>query len=68
MTEKFRLFELDLLGVPETYVPGVGSMKLGHMEFVYTGRKDGIRRQGVEFMMNKEAAKSSLGWEGIIQY
>ena len=40
-------------------------MKLGDIEFVYSGRKDGGHRQGVGLMMNKEAAKSCLGWEGI---
>ena len=65
MTDEFRRFELDLLGVSETHIPGVGSMKLGDIEFVYSGRKDGVHRQGVGLMMNKEAAKSCLGWEGI---
>ena len=40
-------------------------MKLGDIEFVYSGRKDGVHRQGVGLMVNKEAAKSCLGWEGI---
>ena len=53
LTDEFRRFELDLLGVSETHVPGVGSMKLGDIEFVYSGRKDGIYRQGVGLMMNK---------------
>ena len=65
LTDEFRRFELDLLGVSETHIPGVGSMKLGDIEFVYSGRKDGVHRQGVGLMMNKEAAKSCLGWEGI---
>jgi len=42
LTEKFRRFELNLLGVSVTHIPGVGSMKLGDIEFVYSGRKDGI--------------------------
>ena len=40
-------------------------MKLGAIEFVYSGRKDGIHRQGVGLKMNKKAVKSCLGWEGI---
>ena len=40
-------------------------MKLGDIEFVYSSRKDGAHRQGVGLMMNKEAAKSCLGWEHI---
>ena len=41
-------------------------MKLGDIEIVYSHRKDGIHRQGVGLMMNKDVAKSCLGWEGII--
>jgi hypothetical protein len=40
-------------------------MKLSDIEFVYSGRKDEIYGQEVGFMMNKEAAKSCLGWEDI---
>ena len=65
MTDEFRRFELDLLEVSETHIPGVGSMKLGDIEFFYSGRKDGVHRQGVGLMVNKEAAKSCLGREGI---
>ncbi|XP_065557833.1 craniofacial development protein 2-like [Artemia franciscana] len=39
-------------------------MKLGDSAFVYLGRKDGVHRKGVVVVMNKEAAKSCLGWEG----
>ena len=46
-------------------MPGVGSMKLGDIEFVYSGRKGGVHRQGVGLITNKEAANSCLGWEGI---
>ena len=35
-------------------------MKLGDIEFVYSGRKGGVHRQGVGFMMNKEAANACL--------
>ena len=65
MTDEFRRFELNLLGLLETNIPGVGNMKLGDIEFAYSGRKDGLHRQGVGLMMNKEATKSWLGWEGI---
>ena len=40
-------------------------MKLGDIEFVHSDRKDGVHTQGVGHMMNKEAAKSCLGLEGI---
>ena len=65
LTDEFRRFKLDLLGVSETHIPGVGSMESGDMGFIYLGRNDGVHRQGVRLMMNKEAAKSCLGWEVI---
>ena len=65
MTEEFRRFELDLLRVSETHIPGIGHVKLGDIEFVYSDRKNWVHRQGVGLMMNKEAAKSCLGWESI---
>ena len=64
-TDEFRRFKLDLPRVSETHIPGVGSKKLGDIEFVYSGRKDGVHRQGVRLMINKKAAKFYLGWEGV---
>jgi len=63
--DKFKRFELDFLGVSETHIAGVGSTKLGDIEFVYPCRKDGVHRWGMGLMVNKEAAKSCLGREGI---
>ena len=65
MTDEFRRFKLDLLGVSETHIPGLVSMKLGNIEFFNSDRKDGVHRHGVGVMMNKEAAKSCLVWESI---
>ena len=62
---EFRRFDLNLLRVSETHIRGVGSMKLGGVGFFYSGRKDGVQRQGVELMMNKGTAKSCLGLEGV---
>ena len=43
----------------------MGSIKLGGIEFIYSGGKDGVHRHGVGLMINKEAAKSCLGWKSI---
>jgi hypothetical protein len=51
LTDEFRRFKLDLLGVSETHIPGAGSMKLGDIEYVCSGRKDGVHRQGVGLMI-----------------
>ena len=49
LTEEFRRFELDLLGVSETNIPGAASMTLGDIKSIYSGRKDGVHRQGVGY-------------------
>ena len=66
LTDEFRRFKMDLLGVSGTHVPRVGSMKLGIIAFVYSGRKDGVHRQGVGLNVNKKAAMSCLGWKVLI--
>ena len=53
LTDEFRRFELDLLRVSETRIPWVGRIKLRDIEIVYSGRKDGVNRQGVGLMINK---------------
>ena len=48
-----------------SYPRGRRSVKLGDTEFVYSGRKVGVHTKGAGLTMDKEAAKSCLGWEGI---
>jgi len=65
LSNDFRLFELDLLGISETHIPRIGAMKLGGIEFIYSDRKDDVHRQRIDLMMNKEASKFCLSWEGF---
>ena len=60
LTHQFRHFKLDLFGVSETHTPRVRNMKLGDIEFICSGRKDGAHGgiHWVGLMMNKKAAKS----------
>jgi len=58
LTNEFRQFELDILEVSETHIPGVGSMKLADIELVYSGRRDWVYRQEGVFMMNEEALRT----------
>jgi len=34
-------------------------------KYIYSERKDGVYRQGIGLMMNKETARSCLGWKGV---
>ena len=56
---------MDLLEISEIHIPEIGKMTLVDIEFLYSGRKDRVHRQGVGFMMNMEIAKSCLGWEFV---
>ena len=40
-------------------------MKLGDIDFIQSGSKDGVHRQGAGLNRNKECARSRLDWEGI---
>jgi len=40
-------------------------MRLYDTEFIYSCRKNGVYRQGIGLLMNKEASKSHIGWKGI---
>jgi hypothetical protein len=50
-----------LFGGSETLLPGVENMNLRAVEFIYSGRIEGVHMQGVGLMMNKEASKSCIG-------
>ena len=46
LTDEFRRFQLDLLGVSETNIPGIESMKLGDIKFfTQAGRMGYINRE-----------------------
>ena len=45
LTDEFKYFELDLLGVSEIHLPGLEKTKVVHIELVDSGRKDGVDRK-----------------------
>ena len=55
LTDELRQFKLDTYNIRtklghsklETHIAGIGSMTLGDIKFVYTGRKDREQRRGV---------------------
>jgi hypothetical protein len=55
LTNEFRRFELDIRSFKKSYPRG-RKKKLGNIEIIYSGRKDGVHGQGVGLVMNKEAA------------
>jgi hypothetical protein len=65
LLDEFKRFGAELWRVSKIPIPGVGSIKLDDIEYIYSGRNDGIHRQRIRLKMNKKAAKSCLGKEGI---
>ena len=53
---------MDLLGVSESHIQGVGNMKLDGIDLFYSSRKNAVQRQGLRLMMNNEASKPALDW------
>jgi len=54
LSDEFGRIKLGILGVSKTRISGIVSVKLGDVEFVYSGRKDGVNRHKVRLMMNME--------------
>ena len=56
-------YRLDLLGITETHFPGTGSELLDNGSlFIYSGRVDGIRRQGVGLSLSKRIKNSLISY------
>ena len=59
LSENISEYKLDLLGITETHMPGTGSELLDNGSLlIYSGRTDGIRRQGVGLTPSKRIKNS----------
>ena len=59
-------YKLDLLGITETHMPGTGTMLLDSGAlFIYSGRTDGIRRQGVGLALSKRVKNSLISYTTV---
>ena len=57
--------KIDILGVSETHWTGQGKMHIENKTIIYSGRDDGIHREGVAFMLSKESIRSLIDWTPI---
>ena len=59
-------YRLDLLGITKTHIPGTGTeiMDNGSL-LIYSGRTDGIRRQGVGLSLSKRIKNSLISYVPI---
>ena len=59
-------YRLDVLGISECRWTGFGKVKLRTGETViYSGREDGLHRNGVAIMMSSFAEKTLMEWKPI---
>ncbi len=59
-------YSIDVLGISECRWTGFGKMKLNTGETViYSGREDGIHREGVAIMMSKLAESALMEWRPV---
>ena len=63
LSENISEYKLDLLGITETHMPGTGSELLDNGSLlIYSGRTDGIRRQGVGLTLSKRIKNSLISY------
>ena len=58
-------YGLEILGVSECRYTGSGRTKIGDKTVVYSGRSDGVHRDGVALFCSKKAATALIEWEPI---
>lgn len=66
VTEEFKRYKLDILGVSEMRWNGTGMLVLGTGETIlYSGQEEETANhtEGVGFMLSKKAAKALIAWE-----
>ncbi|XP_030754468.1 craniofacial development protein 2-like [Sitophilus oryzae] len=57
LTREMNRLSLDILGVAETWWPGVGECKVDNGVFFYSGNEDPKHRKGVGIVVTKEILK-----------
>ena len=51
-------YRCDVLGLAETHWVGEGEITLDGVRVLFSGREDGVHREGVAILLNKEAQKA----------
>ena len=55
----------DILGINETHWTGQGKTQIEDKTIIYSGRDDQIHREGVAFMLSKNAVRSLTDWTPV---
>jgi hypothetical protein len=66
LSQNITQFKLDVLGITETHMPGSGTDILDNGAlFIYSGRTDGIKRQGVGIALSKRVKNTLISYTPI---
>ncbi len=66
LSQNITQYKLDLLGITETHMPGSGTDILDNGAlFIYSGRTDGIKRQGVGIALSKRVKNTLISYTPI---
>ena len=58
LIEEINKYDIDIMAVQETRWTGEGECKMGNYTILYSGRKDGIHREGVGFCISNKVYRA----------
>ena len=58
--EEINRFRWDVLGLAETHWTGSGEFETEGIKVIFSGREDGVHREGVAMMLNKKAKSTYM--------
>ena len=65
LAQEMNRYGLEILGVTECRYTGSGRTEIGDKVVLYSGRSDGLHRDGVALFCSKRAAAALIEWEPI---
>ena len=68
LSDNITNYKLDLLGLTETHMPGTGEELLENGALLlFSGRSDGIKRQGVGIALSKRIRNSLISYTPVLE-
>jgi exonuclease III len=58
LTRELQRYRVAIAGISETHWPGQGEKRINGFQFLYSGRNDNVRRDGVALVLSKEASRA----------
>ena len=57
LTRELECYRVAIAGISETHWPGQGEKRINGFQFLYSGRNDNVRRDGVALVLSQEASR-----------